>query len=84
MSQKQSFRVKVDSQGRLVIPAAARDALGITPREPLSLIVEEDQLRIVTLTQAIKNAQATARRHTKGRTGLVDEFLRERRIDSGE
>ena len=84
MRQKQSYRVKVDGQGRLVIPAAARDALMITPEEPLSLIVEDDQLRIVTLTQAIRNAQAIARRHAGGRTGLVDEFLRERRSDSGE
>lgn len=82
--QRLSFRVRVDQQGRLVIPAEAREALRIEPGEPMSLVVDGSEIRLLTIRQAIENAQAIARKHTKGRTGLVDEFLRERRADSGE
>jgi AbrB family looped-hinge helix DNA binding protein len=74
----------MDSQGRIVIPAAAREALDIACGEPMSLVVDDGQIRLLTIRQAVKNAQAIARKHKKGRTGLVDEFLRERRADSGE
>jgi AbrB family looped-hinge helix DNA binding protein len=84
MGDNKAFRAKVDSQGRVVIPAAARDSLGIEPGDSLSLVLRRGELRLLTLRQAVKNAQAIARRHSEGRTGLVDEFLRERRSDSGE
>ena len=75
---------KVDSQGRVVIPAELRQELEIKPGSAIGIRLEGDQLSLFTVKQGIRRAQKIAREHTKGRTGLVDEFLRERRADSGE
>jgi bifunctional DNA-binding transcriptional regulator/antitoxin component of YhaV-PrlF toxin-antitoxin module len=68
----------------LVIPAEIRRELEIGPDEPVTLWVEGGVLRAMTLKQAIKNAQAIARKHLGDRTGIVDDFLRERREVSGD
>ncbi len=77
-------RGRIDKQGRIVIPTEIRQELGFEPDEPLSLVVEGNSLRILTLDQAVKNAQAIARKHYGDKTGVVDEFLRERREDWDE
>jgi hypothetical protein len=61
-----------------------RRELGMEPGEPVTFRVEGGVLQVMTIKQAIKRIQETARRYTGGRTGLVDEFLRDRRVDSGE
>ena len=81
---RMAIRGRIDKQGRIVIPTEIRKELGFQPDEPLSLVVEDNSLRILTVDQAIKNAQAIAREVYGERTGIVDEFLRERRQDSGE
>jgi AbrB family looped-hinge helix DNA binding protein len=79
-----SARARVDKQGRLLIPAEMRRELGMEPGVAVTLMVDDGTLSVITLDQAIRRAQETARMYTKGRSGLVDEFLRERRADSGD
>ena len=73
----------MSENGRIVIPAAIRKAAGVRPRETLTVRVDEEGIHIQTRRQAIKRAQAVVRQITGGRTGLVEEFLRERREDAG-
>jgi AbrB family looped-hinge helix DNA binding protein len=77
-----TYRVKIDRQGRLVIPVAVREALGIGPDEPLLLTVEGNELRVRSVQAAIERAQQITARYTAGRTGLVDEFIAERRREA--
>jgi AbrB family looped-hinge helix DNA binding protein len=79
---RNGIRTRVDKQGRVVIPPELRQELGLEPGEPATLIVEEGGLRIISLRKAISHAQEVARRHTGDRSGLVDEFIRERRNES--
>ncbi len=70
---------KINENGRIVIPAAMREALGIVPGEELVLRVEDDELRITTMRHRIERARELVRRHVKPGRSLVDELMAERR-----
>ena len=72
-------RVTVNENGRLVIPAPFRSALGINPGDQVVVRIEDDELRITTLRQRIARAQSRARKYVKPGVSIVDEFLAERR-----
>jgi len=72
-------RVRVNDNGRLVIPASFRRALGIAAGDELVLRVEDDELRISTMKHRIAQAQQLVRRHVRPGTSLVDELISERR-----
>jgi AbrB family looped-hinge helix DNA binding protein len=72
----------MSENGRILIPAAIRKAAGVKPKEALTVRVDEEGIHIQTRRQAIKRAQTLVRRITGGRTGLVAEFLRERREEA--
>ena len=78
-------RLRVNQNGRVVIPAAFRKAMGIRAGDEVLLRLEEDELRITTLRRRIARAQRLVRRHVKQGTSLVDELIAERReAASGE
>jgi len=75
----QQARLKVNENGRVVIPAAFRKALGIHPGDTVILSVEDDELRITTMKRRIERAQERARKYLKPGVSLVDELIAERR-----
>jgi AbrB family looped-hinge helix DNA binding protein len=81
-STNAEVRVAVNENGRLVIPAAFRSALGINPGDKVVLRIENDELRITTLRQRIAQAQRLVRKHVKPGVSLVDELLAERRAEA--
>jgi AbrB family looped-hinge helix DNA binding protein len=72
-------RVRVSHNGRVVIPASFRKALGINVGDEVLLRIRDDELRITTQQRRIQRAQRRARRYLKAGTSLVDELLAERR-----
>lgn len=72
-------RLRVNENGRVVIPAAFRKALGINPGDEVILSLEEDELRITTMKGRIERAQRRARQYVKPGASLVDELIAERR-----
>lgn len=74
-----SERVKIGSNGRFVIPAVFRKALGVREGDELLVRVVDDELRVSTAKAAINQAQARVRRYVPADTQLVDELIRERR-----
>jgi len=79
MTLKQETRTRVNENGRLVIPAAFRKAMGIKAGDEVVLRIEDDELRILTLKRRIERAQRLVRQHVKPGTSLVDELIAERR-----
>lgn len=73
------IRARVNENGRIVIPAALRQALGIAAGDELILRVQDDELRITTLRGRIERARQIVRRHVKPGRSLVDELIAERR-----
>jgi len=69
----------VNENGRVVIPASFRRALGIRSGDSVILRIEDDELRITTLRQRLAKAQGLVRKHTRARKSLADELIAERR-----
>jgi AbrB family looped-hinge helix DNA binding protein len=72
-------RLKITENGRVVIPAAFRKALGINPGDEIILRLDEDEVRITTMKRRIERAQRRARQYVKPGVSLVDELIAERR-----
>jgi AbrB family looped-hinge helix DNA binding protein len=76
-------RLRVNENGRVVIPAAFRKAMGINPGDEVVLRLEDDELRITTIKRRIERAQRRARRYVKPSVSLVDELIAERHEAAG-
>ena len=72
-------RTKLKQGGRIVIPAEYRRALGLQVGDEVVLRLVEGELRILSLRQAIKQAQELVRRYIPEGRSLVDELIAERR-----
>lgn len=78
----QEAKLKINENGRIVIPAPFRKALGITAGDVVVLRVEDDELRITTMKKRIQHAQALVRKYVKAGDSLVDELIAERRREA--
>jgi AbrB family looped-hinge helix DNA binding protein len=76
---EKEIRQRVNENGRVVIPAAFRKALGIEVGDEVVLRIQDDELRITTQQRRIQRAQRRARQYVKPGTSLVRELLAERR-----
>ncbi len=72
-------RLRINENGRVVIPASFRKALGINPGDEVILTLEEDELRLTTMKRRIERAQRHVRKYVKPGVSLVDELIAERR-----
>ena len=71
-------RMRVNANGRVVIPAAFRKALGINAGDEVVLQIEDDELRITTFKRRVQRAQRLVRKYVKPGISLVDELIAER------
>jgi len=72
-------RVKINENGRVVIPASIREALGVRPGDELVLRMEGDELRITSQRLLLLKAQRLIRQHANASRSLSDELIAERR-----
>lgn len=72
-------RMKLNENGRVVIPSELRAALGIQAGDELVMRIEDDELRITTLKRRIERAQNQVARYKKRGRSLVDELIAMRR-----
>lgn len=75
--------VSLGKNGRMVIPAPFRRALGIEAGDELVVTLDDGELRIATRDHAVTRAQDVVRRHVAAGTSLVDELIEERRSEAG-
>lgn len=79
----QRAHARVNEQGRLVIPAEIRAAAGIEPGSVVTLEVEPSgRISITSAQAALKEARALLAKHIPNPSGIVDEFIRERREEA--
>lgn len=72
-------RAKLDRGGRMVIPANFRKALGIENGDEMVLHLEEDSIRLISLQEAVRQAQDKVKKYIPSTISLSDELIAERR-----
>lgn len=72
-------RVKLGDGGRIVIPAAMREEMGVKPGDVLIAYVEDGELRVRSWLKNLRRIQAELSALKKPGESVVDEFLEERR-----
>ena len=75
-------RMRINQNGRIVIPAPYRKALGVDIGDEIILRMEDDELRITTMKRKIERAQRIARKYVKPGVLLSDELIAERREEA--
>lgn len=76
----QSIDIKVASNGRMVLPASVRKAMGLHGDAKVILTVENDQVRLSPIGHGVSRAQALYREHAK-QARTVDDFLSDRKVE---
>lgn len=79
MTVERQMRVRIAAKGRVVIPASFREALGWKEGDEVQLRIEENEIRISTLRNRIKDAQNFVRGFVKPGRTLSAELVAERR-----
>jgi AbrB family looped-hinge helix DNA binding protein len=75
--------LRINEQGRIVIPQECRRAAGLKAGDDLLIeAVGEGELRLWTSEQAIKAAQAIVARKVTKERDLVGELIAERRAEA--
>jgi AbrB family looped-hinge helix DNA binding protein len=72
-------RTRLGEKGRIVIPAAMRQALGVDAGGVLDLRLIDGEVRISSIRSRIQRAQALASRYVKPGTLVSEELSAERR-----
>jgi AbrB family looped-hinge helix DNA binding protein len=71
-------RTKVDSGGRIVLPAKYRRVLGVGAGDEVVLVLREGEVRILTPRHALAKSRELLGPHVEGADPVAD-LLRERR-----
>ena len=79
-----AYRVRVNEQGRLVIPAALRETLGLKAGSFVTVeALRRGEIRVSTLLAGVDRARAIARKYVgKGAPSAADELIADRRRES--
>ncbi len=79
--------INVAGNGRMVLPASVRKAMGLQGDAKVILKIEDDQVRLSPMKNGVSRAQALYREHAR-QARTTDDFLVERNAeqeaDSGE
>lgn len=76
------FSLRLDSAGRLVVPADIRAAMQVGEDGLLHATLHRGELRLVTPRVALDRARAVLRRHVPPGVSMVDELIAERRVEA--
>jgi len=72
-------KLRLGPDGRVLIPAAFREALGISEGDTLVASIEDGELNLLTRRAAVRRAQAIVRQFVPEGVSLVDELIEDRR-----
>ena len=73
--------VRVAPNGRMVLPKAAREALGVTGAGLVAVSVDGDAVTLTSMASNVRRAQALYRAHVR-KDQSSDAFLEARRLEA--
>lgn len=80
----ESYRAKLNDEGRLVIPASCRKHLGLQPGQEVLLKLTKEGLLLTTFDQALKQFQDEVAGLAGPGTSLSDEVIADRRAEAAK
>src|SRR5215218_4862503 len=81
-ANKASTKVRLSREGRVVIPAAFRESLGLKEGDVLFTRLEDGEIVLLTPEAAMRRAQTIVRQFVPEGVSLVDELIEERRREA--
>lgn len=79
----QHHHTKLQNGGRIVIPAAFRQAMNLSEGEEVVLRLDENGLHVHSMRQALDRAQKIVAKYA-GKRSLVDELIADRRKEAAD
>jgi len=76
------IRARLMSGGRIVIPAAYRRALGLQAGDEVITHLDDGEVRVLALDEAIRRAQEVVSRYVPSGRSLADELIADRRAEA--
>ena len=76
------MKVRLGPDGRVVIPSAFREALGLKDGDVLFSSLEDGEIHLLTTAAAMRRAQALVRKFVPEGVSLVDELIEDRRKEA--
>ena len=76
------LQTRMSKEGRVLIPAEFRRALGLKAEEPMNICVVDGELRLSSRMEGIRRVQAIAAKYKRPGVSVVDEFLRDKREEA--
>lgn len=76
------YRSRIDKSGRIVLPAEVRESLGVGEGDSVLMIQEGGSVEILTMREAIRQAQEYFCGLVPADVSLADELIRERREEA--
>ena len=77
----QTMDIKVAGNGRMILPASVRQAMGLRGDAKVILTIEDDQVRLSPIGHGVSRAQALYREHAKQARTTAD-FLNDRKAEA--
>jgi antitoxin component of MazEF toxin-antitoxin module len=74
--------VEVERGGRVALPAAVLEALGMQEGDQVQLALEGGSIRILTRSKALQELRARVQQFVPEGVSLVDELIAERRAEA--
>lgn len=81
-SRPQIVRLRLNENGRIVIPSAIREAVGLKKGQDVIPWAEQGEVRITTAARRARRAQELVRGYVPEGVSLADELIAERRRES--
>ena len=80
--QEKQAKARISPNGRIVIPAAIRQQLGVKPGDPILMDVEDGVLRLESYPSRIARIQHELAQYIPPGVSLADELIAERRTEA--
>ncbi len=80
----QQHHTRLQNGGRIVVPAAFRQAMNLSEGEEVVLRLDENGLHVYSLKQALDRARAVVDKYVGKQDRLVDELISERRTEAAD
>lgn len=77
----QTIDIRVAGNGRMILPASVRKAMGLHGDAKVILTIEDDQVRLSPIGHGVSRAQALYREHAK-QARTIDDFLNDRKVEA--